>query len=212
MSWFRWAIRILAPLLLAELFLRRFNYICYKTPKVKGRMSAVVAEMLVRPGDVLLCKGDSIDSASVCGWSCSLWSHVAVIGPDLMVYDMTPIVDERRMSLAEYVREYQGVVFLRRIRREESDKIRWQEVGKRKFSDHPVTLLGATLSENPLVGLWSGVFKKYYSQEKAFCSEYVCLAMGLEGAHMSHPKSFAPRGKYDRMYEPGYENMIQLVE
>ena len=105
----KWIARFAAPFLLYEIFFRRLPYARYIPPTYKAELHSIAVQLLVKPGDILLCRGDSVDSASVAAWSKSIYSHVAVIGPDLMVYDMTPIENERCMSVPDYVQEYDGM-------------------------------------------------------------------------------------------------------
>ncbi len=201
----RWFWRIAAPLLLLDIFFRRLPYARYRAPKHDRVVSVSELETTntLRPGDVLLCRGASADSASVAAWSCSEFTHIAVIGPDKRVYDMTPIENERAMSIREYVDSYDGLVLWRPIKRPVPQED-WKAVpADLLFRENGTALLGATFAENPwLTDAWDKIFAARYSDKKAFCSEYVCMAMGLPVPRVSHPRNFAPGGRYDHLYAP----------
>ena len=194
-----WFWRIAAPLALLDIFLRRLPYARYRIPSHVQEVYAHEITDILKPGDVLLCRGDCGDSASVAGWSCSEFTHVAVIGPDKQVYDMTPIENERQMSLPDFVEMYNGAVLWRPIREEHKE---WKEVpANLSFRETGTALFGATLSEVPVLSdFWEKVVAPQYVDTKSYCSEYVCTAMGLPGGRISNPKNFAPGGKYDELY------------
>lgn len=190
--------RFLAPLLLFDIFLRRIP--CAPLLPLHREMNLMAAMLLLKPGDVLVCKGDSLDSACVSMWSCSPYTHVAVIGPDLHVYDITPIENHRRMTLPTYVKTYEGHVYYRRIKKALA-KDDWQEIQPRAFRATLVPLVAATLSETPVVNsVLDGLVAPTYSEKAAFCSEFVCLVMGLAQPNISHPFNFAPGGRYDDLF------------
>lgn len=195
-----WIGRILPPLILLDLFFRRLPHAHAGPPPVTQTLSAITAIQFIKPGDVLVCKGGSTDSCSVAGWSCTPFTHVAVIGPDKFVYDITPVEHTRRMTLFEYVKTYEGHVVWRRVQEEfEFQKME----DKLEFRESLPALLGATLSETslrPVAERWSRKMKS----GQAYCSEYVCRFLGLPGAEASHPKNFLPDGRYGNYWEGMY--------
>jgi hypothetical protein len=207
----RWFWRIVAPLLLLDIFFRRLPYARYRAPPHDRTIHVAEIETTntLRPGDVLLCRGDSADSASVAAWSCSEFTHVAVVGPDKHVYDITPVENERRMGLREYVESYEGMVFWRPVRKP-LDASDWKPVpANLLFRENGTALLGATFAENALAAdLWDKVFAARYAPGKAFCSEYVCMALGLPVPAVSHPRNFSKNGRYAHLYAPETYRLI----
>jgi len=190
-----WVARLLGPLLLVHLF-RRLSYAHARAPPHDYALNALAATLLARPGDVLLCKGGSADSCTVAAWSLSDWTHVALVGPDRAVYDMTPGENERRMSLWAYVRAYEGwVCWARR-----PPPAAWHDPGARVFREDPAALVLATLA----AGRWgelvrrllAGRFRRMAREPRAICSEYVAAALGLPTPAHTHPADFAPGGRY----------------
>lgn len=196
-------LKIIIPLIIVDILFRRLPYAKYDVPSHTHKLSSFIASSIIKPGDVLICKGNSADSSAVNAWSISEYSHVAVIGADRMVYDVTPIEHERRKSLEEYVEEYEGYVVLR-IKRE-PQKV-WYHVPKVEFRESLIPLLGATCSENPLRHFF-GLFVSTYQSSLMFCSEYVCTSMGLDNPSISHPMNFAPKNKFSSLY---YDDLVLL--
>jgi hypothetical protein len=201
-----WIGRLLPPLLLADLFLRRLPHAHAGPPPSTRTLSVFAALPFLSPGDVLVCKGASTDSCSVAGWSCSPFTHVALVGPDLFVYDITPVEHERRMTLFEYVRRYDGHVVWRRAR----FPAEWHDVPRMEFRESLPALLAATLSETPIRPLADRCAARM-APERAYCSEYVCRVLGLPGASVSHPKNFLPDGRYGARWEGLYALTIRPV-
>ena len=190
-----WVARILGPLLLLH-FARRLSYANAHAPPHDRSLNALAANLLVRPGDILLCKGGSADSCTVAAWSLSEWTHVALVGPDGAVYDMTPGANERRMSLWAYVRAYEGwVCWVRR-----DPPITWHDPGPREFRDDPTALVLATLAAgrwgDAIRALLGGRFRRAEREPRAICSEYVATVLGLPTPAHTHPADFAPGGRY----------------
>ncbi len=190
-----WLVRLLGPLLLAHTFYR-LTYANARAPRHDRRLHALVAAGLVRPGDLLLCKGGSADSCTVAAWSLSEWTHVAVVGPDRMVYDMTPGEHERRTSLWAYVRAYEGWVCWAPRRAEPA----WHDPGPRRFREEMGALLLATLAAGrwgpPLRRWLAGRFRRMEADEQAICSHYVAASLGYPCPAHTHPADFAPGGRY----------------
>lgn len=193
---FRVLALITIPIILSDIFMRRLPLARHSPPPHDGKCHAITAEYLAKPGDVLLCKGYCTDSSAVSAWSVSPFTHVAVIGPDRFVYEVTPIVGERRMSITEYVQQYQGAVCWR-IKKEEVQDHDWCTFDPPEFRESFLPLANATLSNysvfEPLTNL--------YKDGEMYCSEYVCEAMGLPSPKHSHPANFAKGGKYHDLYE-----------
>lgn len=191
--------KFLVPIFFLDVFFRRLPYAKCKRPQATSKCPAIVAELFIKPGDILLCKGFCTDSCVVSAWSLSEFTHIAIIGPDLHVYDITPVEHERRMTLPEYVNQYEGYVCWRPIHRALKDD-EWGDVQHVQFREGIVPYLGATCSENRLRGIFESV-QNLYSPHFMYCSEYVVTAMKLENPRVSHPMNFAPGGKFDFLFE-----------
>ena len=195
----RWMARLITLYLLYDIFLHRLPYARFSIDDGGPHVHVLGARVLAKCGDILLCRGRTIDSASVSAWSCAYYSHVAVVGPDLYVYDITPVEHMRRMPLDTYVREYEGTVYWRRIKKSHEE---WRDVGALEFRETMLPLLLSTLSETRPINALTNFAETWYDPGRAYCSEYICRVMGLEAAGVSHPRNFAPGGKYDALYEP----------
>lgn len=191
-------LKIAAPLFLLDVFFRRLPYAKCTRPKTTGRCHPVVAELCCKPGDVLLCKGLCADSCVVSAWSLSEFSHIAIIGPDCKVYDITPIEHERCMSLPEFVAKYEGFVCWRPIKRAVKEG-EWGSVEPVRFREALWPYMGALCSENFLRPVFEN-FQHTYTPTHMFCSEYVATALKLEAPRITHPMNFAPGGRFSHLF------------